>query len=265
MTTRLASRGLIPTLILGAILASAACGSPSAPTDSGQPAPGDTAAGSFGEGSTPAEPAGGGGEEGGNPGPEEPPAVTYPGTAREYAEAVLASWADGAIETLGSLTTAGVQEQIMEIPAPVNHVWTFLRCDGAAGTQYCAFANADGNEVILGVVAALLGQAHATTSVMYDVVEFPNDGVAYVKEFVAAWQVGNTARMLKLSKPEVVAKLKKNAPLSPTYPDPTCCGGGLLQVKVKAGSVTDLFDVGTTLLGGPHAILDYQAGQLGKI
>src|SRR5690606_17548524 len=216
MTTRLAGRGLIPILVLGAILASAACGAPSTPTDSSQPASGGAAA--FGEGSVPAEPSGGGDEEGGNPGPEAPPPVTYPATAKEYAEAVLAAWAEGAIDTLGSLTTAGVQEQIMEIPAPVNHAWTFLRCDGAAGTQYCSFANADGNEAILGVAAQLLGQPHAATSVMYDVVEFPNDGVAYVKEFVAAWQVGNTARMLKLSKPEVVAKLKK-APVSPTYPE----------------------------------------------
>jgi hypothetical protein len=42
-----------------------------------------------------------------------------------------------------------------------------------------------------------------------------------------------------------------------TYLPLDCCGGGLAQVRVKIGNPTAVFDVGTTLLGEPNAILDY--------
>jgi hypothetical protein len=47
------------------------------------------------------------------------------------------------------------------------------------------------------------------------------------------------------------------APVNPTYPTPTCCGGDLLRVKVSWSSKFATFDVRTTLLGAPNAILDY--------
>ena len=77
------------------------------------------------------------------------------------------------------------------------------------------------------------------------------------KEFVEAWQFGNTARMVKLSSPAVVNKVPDNPPTSVTYLPLDCCGGGLAQVRVKIGNPTAVFDVGTTLLGEPNAILDY--------
>jgi hypothetical protein len=36
----------------------------------------------------------------------------------------------------------------------------------------------------------------------------------------------------------------------------------LLQVKVQYSGITSRFDVGTTKLGGPNAILDFVRGQL---
>jgi hypothetical protein len=54
----------------------------------------------------------------------------------------------------------------------------------------------------------------------------------------------------------------KSAPVNPTYPGPVCCGGGLLQVKVQWSGITARFDVGTTKLSGPNAIIDYVPGQL---
>jgi hypothetical protein len=82
--------------------------------------------------------------------------------------------------------------------------------------------------------------------------------VDYVKEFVAAWQKGNKARMNALALTEVVTYANATSPpTSPSYPAPTCCGGGLLQVVVHWDSKEVTFDVGTTKLGGKDAIVGY--------
>ncbi len=188
--------------------------------------------------------------------------MSFPSTAKAYAQAVVTASKQGQVETLGSLTTPGVQEQLLEIPQPLNDAWSYVRCDGTAGSSYCLFVNADGDELTLRVSHPLLGQAHATTEVTLDLTQYPADGVAYVKEFVAAWQVGNTARMLKLSTPGVVDQLG-TAPVNPSYPKPDCCGGGLLQVKVAWAATSVRFDVRTTLLGDPHAIVGYAPAGLG--
>jgi hypothetical protein len=186
----------------------------------------------------------------------------FPATPKAYATAVINAWTQDHINTLGSLTTPEVQEQILEIPQPLDDAWSYLRCDGTAGSSYCTFANADGDEFTLRISHLLLGKPHAAIEVMLDLTEYPNDGLAYVKEFVAAWQIGNTARMLKLSKPSIVDQLGA-APVSPSYPAPVCCGGGLLQVTVKWTASSVRFDVGTTLLGDPHAIVGYAPAGLG--
>jgi hypothetical protein len=191
---------------------------------------------------------------------------SYPGTTETYSKAVVSAWTQDQPATLGSLTTTATRDQILDLLPTVNANWSYLRCDGTAGSSYCSFTNADGDLLTLRISHALLGKAHAAIEVSLDVTEYPADGVAYVKEFVAAWQFGNPARMLKLSGPAVMAKVKtqvKAPPASPTYPAPTCCGGGgLLQVKVVWSGVTGRFDVGTTMLGGPNAIVDYAPGQL---
>lgn len=193
----------------------------------------------------------------------EPPAgptdisPTYPDTAEGYAQEVMDAWtADNAL-LVQSLATEEVYYAIFGLPVSGYDDWTFLRCDGAAGSSYCSFTNPDGDVVTLRISNQLLGQAHAATDVTLDKTEYPGEAVAYVMEFVEAWQFGNTARMLKLSSPEVVNKVPDTAPTSVTYLPLDCCGGGLAQVKVKIGNPTARFDVGTTKLGGPNAILDY--------
>ena len=186
---------------------------------------------------------------------------SYPDTAEAYAKAVVAAWVQDQPSTLASLTTPAVNAQILDLLPSVNDNWTYLRCDGTAGSSYCSFTNADGDLLTLRITHSLLAKAHAAIQVTLDLTEFPADGVAYVKEFVGAWQFGNTARMLKLSSPAVVAKVK-TPPTSPTYPKPDCCGGGLLQVKVQWSGKTARFDVGTIKLGGPNAIVGYEPPQL---
>jgi hypothetical protein len=185
----------------------------------------------------------------------DPPA--YPATAQAYAEAVLEAWPGDDDVWFAALTTPMVYEQLVELPASIDDNWDFHMCDGAAGSSYCSFINDDGDVLVLRISHALLSQPHAAIQVTLDETTYPEDGVLYVKEFVKAWQFGNQVRMLLLSTPEVVVKVGNAPTVTPNYPAPTCCGGGLLQVKAQWAGVFATFDVGTTLLGGPHAIVDY--------
>jgi hypothetical protein len=182
---------------------------------------------------------------------------TYPDTAEGYAQEVIEAWAGDQPSWLEALTNESVYDGIVDLNASPYDEWTLLRCDGTAGSSYCSFTNPAADVLTLRISHQLLGQAHAATEVSLDKTAYSNDAVLYVKEFVEAWQFGNTARMLLLSSPAVVNKVPDTAPTSVTYLPLDCCGGGLAQVKVKIGNPTARFDVGTTKLGGPNAILDY--------
>jgi len=248
--------GFSVLLALAVALPTAACGpaldtrTPPGPAESGEATDGAAALGAAPE-PTAGAPV---------PGPTDL-SPTYPDTAEAYAKAVVNAWTQDQPSTLGSLTTPAVNDEILDLLPSANDEWAFFRCDGTAGSSYCSFTNADADVLTLRITHSLLAHAHAATDVSLDRTEYPKDGVAYVKEFVAAWQFGNTARMLKLSSAAVVAKVKA-PPVSPIYPTPDCCGGGLLQVKVKYSGVTARFDVVTIKLGGPNAIIDFVPGQL---
>lgn len=233
-------------------LAVGACGDPDEP---GNAAAGPTASAAQGFGENPAPvttttaaPA---------PAPNPP---AYPKTHKAYAEAVLNAWKSANIDRLGNLTTPEVQEQIMEIPGPPNLNWTFQRCDGVAGANYCIFINVDGDEIALRISSQLLGKAHANTQVQLDLTEFPANSIDYCKEFVEAWRSANIARMNKLALPDVVEFVRHGpAPTSPGY---ASVGGGggleLIRISNAAGFLLDLH-VGTTLFGQPQAIRGYTA------
>lgn len=95
-------------------------------------------------------------------------AAAYPAQARAYAEAVIAAWKAKDLARLGDLTSPQVHEQLIEIPGPPNMAWVYQMCDGAAGSQYCHFTNADGHKLILRMVSEKLGQPRAATEVKYE-------------------------------------------------------------------------------------------------
>ena len=201
----------------------------------------------------------GGGEIGVAPqetsdGPAEP---SYPDSAQEYAQAVMDAWAGDSPSWLEALTSEGAYNEIFDHPGSPNDDWTFLRCDGAAGSYYCPFTNPDGDTLTVRVRNELVGQAHAATGVQYDPTVYPLVARLYVEEFIEAWQFGNAARMVKLSSSAVVNEVPGAPTTAVTYPEPDCCGGGLIQIKAVWNGSTKIFDVGTTKLGGPNAILDY--------
>jgi hypothetical protein len=181
--------------------------------------------------------------------------ATYPQTARVYGEWVIASWIQSQPEWMAELVTAQVEDQILSIPGPPDRNWVFHSCQAAGSTSACQFINGSGDVITLTVTTALLTKAHAVTAVNMEPTSFPYDGVEYVKAFVAAWQSGNTARMTALAVPDVMTYTGGTAPPAPPVTYALSGGGaGLMHVTVTAGAFHSVVDVGTTLLGTPHAI-----------
>jgi hypothetical protein len=252
------TKALTATMVAVAVAVVIAVGAAGCGGTGNDPAPpGDPSAASVGFGSNPAPQGSTAATQAANPTVVAPKPPSYPGTAMAYAEAVLAAWKQKNLARLADLTTAQVHEQIIEIPGPPNQTWTFRDCEDDA-TVYCGFFNAVGDWISLRIDKDKLGASHAASAVEFDATVYPADAVAYVKAFVLGWQFGNAARMLQLSKASVVNQLDLDAPPDgESYPDPTCCGGGLVQVVVAWGGASVTFDVGSTLLGTPHAIVGY--------
>ena len=192
--------------------------------------------------------------------PEGAP-VSFPTTARAYAEATVAAWAAHDIEGLAGFTTEQVHEQFLEIPGQLNTNWIYYRCDGVAGSSYCTLRNGDGDDVRLKVVHQYLGGPHAVTELKVDLTEYKTNAEDYAREFVFAWSGGNAPRMRALAKPEVVDAVNKLTRPSGQYIlsfQVQHGGAGLAMVHVSAG-VSFRLDIGTTLLGQPKAIVGYGA------
>jgi hypothetical protein len=199
----------------------------------------------------------------GEPGTELPEGapVSYPSTARAYAEATVAAWADDDLDGLAGFTTEQVHEQFIEIPGQLKTDWIYVRCDGVAGSSYCTLRNGDGDQVRLKVVHQYLGGPHAVTELTASLTVYKTDAEDYAREFVFAWKAGNTPRMRALARPDVVVAVNNlDVPAGNHLLlfQLEHGGAGLVMVHVSAG-VTFRLDIGTTLLGQPKAIVGYGA------
>jgi len=197
-----------------------------------------------------------------SPPPPPPPAPTdvspdYPDSAQAYAEETLGAWSHDDANWLEALTAPATYDEILDLLEPVNEQWTFDRCEGAAGSSYCSFINADGDIFTLRIVNAMVGQAHAATDALIDETTYPGNALAYVKEFMAAWQYGNGARMRKLSSASIVTEVGNPAPANPTYMGVT--GTTIYHVKVNWGGKFATFDVSAAKLTHANAIVAYDA------
>jgi hypothetical protein len=190
-------------------------------------------------------------------------AQDFPDTPQEYAEVTVGAWAAPDLIRLADLATPEVHSEIVEMPGPPNLDWTFVACadDEVTGRSDCAFYNADGDYLVLTIEHQLLGGERAATGMEFETTSYPDDEVAYVETFVAAWQAGNQARMRALA---VADAVEAYAALPP--PEQTT------EVKYEIGESTDseaevlvtidgggdpaevTFSVNTTLLGEAQAI-----------
>jgi hypothetical protein len=124
-----------------------------------------------------------------------PAGPSYPSDAGAYARAAVTAW------------LAGDQARLDQLRDPANQLfhsislgnyethYTFQWCQGAAGSSYCMFYNAVGDELRLQLTNERLGGPHAVTTGTFNPLTFPPDMQAYAQECLDAWKAGNTARV----------------------------------------------------------------------
>ena len=189
---------------------------------------------------------------------EPPPAPSYPDSAREYAEAVVAAWVGHDNDRLADLTTAEVHEQIIEIPMPIDLNWSFDECATVVPNRSCGFFNSNGDNFVLLINPDLLGQPHAAIEVALDLTEFPDNAVTYGREFVNAWRAGNTNRLNKLATDTVITYITGKTTPAAGY---RACGDGAAgstYVRIYGGGGPEyVFQVQNQALGGPEAVVGW--------
>jgi hypothetical protein len=119
----------------------------------------------------------------------------YPSDAGAYSRAAVTAW------------LAGDQARLDQLRDPANQLfhsislgdydkhYTFQSCQGAAGSSYCLFYNAVGDELTLQLSNQLLGSPHAIVTGTFNPLTFPTDFQAYAQECLDAWKSGNTVRV----------------------------------------------------------------------
>jgi hypothetical protein len=195
---------------------------------------------------------------GATPTTEAPPPPSYPDSAREYAEAVVAAWAGGDEDRLADLTTAQVHEQIIEIPTPIDHNWSFDECATVVPNRSCGFYNSNGDKFVLLINPDLLGKPHGAIEVALDLTEYPDNAVTYGREFVNAWRDGNTNRLNKLATDAVITYITGKTTPAAAY---RACGDGAAgstYVRIYGGGGPEyVFQVQNQALGGPEAVVGW--------
>jgi len=244
------------TLALLAVVATAGCQRPEQDLSTGGVA-------GLGSGPTPtasADPGSGTGsgtgsgdsEAGGGRAAPPPGGPEFPDTPKGYAEAVLAAWDAPDLDRLAELTTPIVFDQIIQIPGPPPADWTWIQCDNIA---HCTFYNSAGDHLALRIPVAALGGPDGAVQIAFTQTTYPDDHLEYLKEFTAAWLNGNLARMHQLARPEVVGAYLMFNP-GPVANYGLAGGGGGLSIVVVTGVGFEIeTHIGTTLLGGPQAIV----------
>jgi hypothetical protein len=187
------------------------------------------------------------------------PVTEYPNSPAAYAQAIVDEWTPPAdLGALGELTTSEVQEQLIEIPMPLDMNWHYANCADSSGQWHCVFHNDHGDKLTLQISDALLGQAHAGVAVALDLTEYPDQAVAYGREYIDAWKDGNTYRMNRLATDTVVGFHEPKTKPANNY---LACGEGAMgstYVRIYGGGGPEyILQVSNMALGNPEAIVGY--------
>jgi hypothetical protein len=137
-------------------------------------------------------------------------APTFPKDAESYTAAAVAAWAARDVSTLDQYEDSGGElHTMLACNGCYNTAFTLANCGGAAGSTYCLYINAVGDELRLRVSNTMLGQPRAMgTGSTFSPITFPSDNGAYAKEALDAWQAGDDARLgLLTSKPYTAAQV----------------------------------------------------------
>jgi hypothetical protein len=131
----------------------------------------------------------------------------YPGDPSAYTKIAVNAWLGGDQTRLDQLRDPA--NTIFQRVGSGNYDrhYTFKNCQGAAGSSYCTFDNAVGDELILRVANPKLGGPHAIMDGQFNPITFPTDMRAYAQECLDAWKADNTARVEYLTTPDAKTHL----------------------------------------------------------
>jgi hypothetical protein len=141
------------------------------------------------------------GDSGNQSAPPTPAAPTYPSTAAAYAQAGVAAYVNHDAARLDQLEVAGGQLHTMAgCNGCYNTAFALVNCQGAAGSSYCLFFNAVGDELNVHLQNDLLGSPDAIVAgSIFSPITFPSDDKAYAQEALNAWLSKNDARLKLLT------------------------------------------------------------------
>jgi hypothetical protein len=151
------------------------------------------------------------------PPPASPAGPSYPTDPRGYAQALLRAWANKDYTRLGQLAAPSAVQQIKDsinFTGLPNSNWHYIRCEGAAGSQYCTFRNDNGDETVIRLISSQIGHPMAVTEAPLERTQFPTTAGAYIGAFMDAWQKGNQQRMLAYSTQTVLGYATSNQVIS---------------------------------------------------
>jgi len=104
--------------------------------------------------------------------------------------------------------------QINSIARDIDMKWTFERCDGTAGANYCAYRNSNGSDLILRVPSQ---PGMKISEVKFDRTVYHTNAEHYARHFIDAWITGNELRMRALATPAVLSFAASHAPPPAPY------------------------------------------------
>jgi hypothetical protein len=137
-------------------------------------------------------------------------APSFPKDAQTYTKLAVAAYVSRDVSTLDQYEDSGGQlHTMLACDGCYNTAFNLSNCSGAAGSTYCLYINAVGDELRLRVSNPLLGQPRAMgTGSTFNAITFPSDNAAYAQEALDAWRAGNDPRLALLTaKPFTAAQI----------------------------------------------------------
>lgn len=183
----------------------------------------------------------------------------YPTTAKTYGQTLLTAWGAKSTTRVNQLAGAAAILQLRD-PQSQDKQWTYISCDASGDATACLYRNTYGDEIVLTMTTAALGQPTAVTEALVDRTTYGSARGLYADEFVQAWQHGNVPRMTRLANATVASYFKSKTPfenytatdmVDKVRIEPASAGGG-------SGTYMLIFD--SSKLGAAHAITGSSAG-----
>jgi hypothetical protein len=185
--------------------------------------------------------------------------TTYPTSAKSYGQALLTAWGGKSTTRVRQLAGDAAVLQLRD-PKSQDKQWTYVSCDASGDSTACLYRNSYGDEIVLTMTTAALGQPAAVTEALVDRTSYGAERGSYASEFVQAWQRGNVQRMTRLANSTVAGYFKAKTPFENFTATDMVEKVRIEPASAGGGSGTYLLTFDSTKLGGAHAITGVTEG-----